>query len=424
MIRWQWLRIAVLACVCTSALAQDIAPVQHEPGALNSGKARRAHYVVLVSLDGFRYDYAKLHRASNLLQMAQDGASTPDGMIPSYPTLTFPNHYTLVTGLYPEHHGIVSNKFLDPARGYEEYSYNGPSSKDGSWYGGTPLWVLAQKQGMRAATFFWAGADAKIDGMRPDYWVPFDDKYDDAKRVDQVVSWLKLPAAQRPHFITLYYSNVDHAAHDHGPDSPELDAAVHHLDALIGDLRQKLKATKLPVDLIVVSDHGGIAFKDRHWVELNKDADLSSVKPGPEAHMYGADDAASEKAYESLKALHDDRYEVYRRKDVPARLHFNSNPRIGDPVIIWKQAYPFRTMVDPARPKDTVIHDGPGEHGFDVATMPEMKASFYAEGPDIRRGVQLPSFENVNVYDFVCGLLGLKPAKNDGSPVVLKHARR
>ena len=147
-------------------------------------------------------------------------------MIPSYPSLTFPNHYTLVTGLYPEHHGIVANSFYDPIR-KQRYSYNDPAtSSDGSWYGGTPLWVLAEKQGMRSACFFWPGSEAEIDGGRPTYYLKFDDHFPDAKRIEQVIAWLRMPAGQRPHFITLYYSNVDHAGHQYGPDSPQTAAAV------------------------------------------------------------------------------------------------------------------------------------------------------------------------------------------------------
>ena len=152
--------------------------------------------------------------------------SAPEGMIPAYPSVTFPNHYTLVTGLYPEHHGIVANAFYDPAR-KQIYSYRDPAAEvDGTWYGGTPLWVLAEQQGMRSACFFWPGSEAEIQGVRPTYYMKYDQKYPNDQRVDQVLAWLKLPAEQRPHFITLYMSDVDGAGHSHGPDSPEVAEAV------------------------------------------------------------------------------------------------------------------------------------------------------------------------------------------------------
>src|ERR1700760_4614573 len=187
----------------------------------NSAAQQRKHYVVLVSIDGFRYDYARKYGATHLLAIAEKGASVPDGMLPSYPSLTFPNHYTIVTGLYPEHHGIVANNFYDPAR-KERYSYSDPATNsDGSWYGGEPLWVLAEKQGMRAACFFWPGSEAEIDAARPSYYLKFDDRFPDEKRIDQVVAWLRLPPEQRPHFITLYYSAVDRAGHQFGPNTPQ-----------------------------------------------------------------------------------------------------------------------------------------------------------------------------------------------------------
>src|ERR1700722_20265482 len=169
----------------------DVATVKHEPNPANSKKAQKAHYVVMVSLDGFRWDYARKWGAPHLLQMAKDGASAPEGMLPSYPSLTFPNHYTMVTGLYPEHHGIVDNAFLDPARNDAEYYYKDHAkNSDGSWYGGVPLWSLAEQQGMRSASMYWVGSEAEIAGKRPSYWVPFDDNFDDEKRVEQIAQWL------------------------------------------------------------------------------------------------------------------------------------------------------------------------------------------------------------------------------------------
>ena len=169
-------------------------PVIEVPNADNRAEQLAKHYVVLVSLDGFRYDYAKLYGAPHLDAIAKDGATAPDGMVPAYPSVTFPNHYTLVTGLYPEHHGIVAMSFYDPAR-KERYAFNDPKTvTDGSWYRGVPLWSLAEKQGMRAACFFWPGSEAEI-AARPSYYLKYDDKVPDEERVEQVVDWLKMPEA-------------------------------------------------------------------------------------------------------------------------------------------------------------------------------------------------------------------------------------
>jgi len=259
-----WIAGAAFALLSfATATAQQIAPVVDSSNPPNTPQQQRKHYVVLVSLDGFRYDYPQKWGATNILAIGRQGASTPDGMLPSYPSLTFPNHYTIVTGLYPEHHGLVNNSFLDPARNYDEYvSKNSAKNGDGSWYNGTPLWSLAEQQGMRAASFFWPGSEAKIAGERPSDYVHFDDNFDDEKRIDQVIAWLKLPKSERPHFITLYYSNTDHAGHDFGPDSTQARDAVQHVDALMGELKRKLDALHLPIDLIITADHetGGMAL--------------------------------------------------------------------------------------------------------------------------------------------------------------------
>src|SRR5580692_7026552 len=200
---WSTLLILLLtAAICAAQSASLLIEVPNPP---NAAAQQAKPYVVLVSLDGFRYDYATKYGAKNLRAMAARGASAPEGMLPSYPSVTFPNHYEIVTGLYPDHHGIVANAFYDPAR-RESYSYTNPKTTgDGSWYSGTPLWVLAEKQGMRTASFFWPTSDAEIQGKRPSYYVaPYDESIPDEKRVEQVLAWLRLPVEKRPHFIALY----------------------------------------------------------------------------------------------------------------------------------------------------------------------------------------------------------------------------
>lgn len=405
------LLILALLCAVHAQPASPVVAVDHGP---NTAAQQNKHYVVLVSLDGFRYDYAKKYGARHLLAIAAHGASAPEGMIPSYPSLTFPNHYTLVTGLYPEHHGIVGNSFYDPER-KETYSYRDPkTNSDGSWYGGTPLWSLAEKQGMRSACFFWPGSEAEIAGERPSFYLHYDDRFPDDKRIDQVVAWLKLPPEQRPHFITLYYSSVDHAGHEYGPDSPQTAEAVRHVDALMGTLEADLKALALPVDLIIVSDHG-MAKIQGSWIDLDKFAPLDGVITVG-SYLYAPDEAAANSAYQKLKAA-DASFMVYRRANVPAELHFNSNPREGDPIIVARGPYAIRAHAPPPNREDRA--PTPGNHGFDPNMMPEMKAVFYAEGPDIRAGVKLKPFENVNVYPLIVKLLGLDSPPVDGSFGVL-----
>jgi predicted AlkP superfamily pyrophosphatase or phosphodiesterase len=407
---WSLLFVWLVGC----AAAQETTPVITVDHGPNAAAQISKHYVVLVSLDGFRYDYAKKYGATHLLAIAAHGASAPEGMIPAFPSLTFPNHYTLVTGLYPEHHGIVGNSFYDPAR-KEKYSYTDPKTNaDGSWYGGTPLWSLAEKQGMRSACFFWPGSEAEIAGERPTFYLHYTNDYPDGRRIDQVIAWLKLPPEQRPHFITLYYPNVDHAGHEFGPDSPQTAAAVKHVDELMGTLEKDLEELHLPVDLIIVSDHG-MAKIQGGWIDLDKYAPLDGfVTAG--AYLYAPNEDAAQKAYVKLRAA-DASFVVYRRANVPRELHFNENPREGDPVIVARGPYAIRAQGPPPDREDRA--PTVGNHGFDPYMMPEMKAVFYAEGPDIRRDVKLKPFENINVDPLIVKILGLESQPVDGSLNVL-----
>jgi predicted AlkP superfamily pyrophosphatase or phosphodiesterase len=414
-----WFVPLVLILAATVSAAQSVGPVIEVPNPPNAAAQQSKPYVVLVSLDGFRYDYAERYGAKNLLAMARRGVSAPEGMIPSFPSVTFPNHYTIVTGLYPEHHGIVANSFYDPGR-KERYSYTDPkSSADGSWYGGTPLWVLAEQQGMRAASFFWPGSEAEIQGKRPSYYLAYDDKFPDEKRVEQVLAWLHLPPASRPHFITLYYSNVDHAGHEFGPDALETAEAVRHVDELIGKLSDGIAASGLPVDLIVLSDHG-METLQRGWVILDKWADLSQFETsGP--LLYAKSDADAEKTYRSLLgALQgpDDKFKVYRRANAPAYLHFNSNPREGDPVVV--PTGPYSIVAHDPNSNGSARMPPRGGHGYDPRQMPSMKAIFFATGPDIRAGMTIAPFENVNVYPLIAKILGLQIGPVDGNLSVLQ----
>lgn len=385
--------------------AQGIAPVITVDHGPNAPEQISKPYVILVSLDGFRYDYAKKYHAEHLLALAAEGASAPEGMLPAYPSITFPNHYTIVTGLYPEHHGIVANNFYDPAR-KETYSYHDSKAVgDGTWYGGTPLWVLAEQQGMRSASFFWVGSEADIQGVRPTYYLKFDGRFPNPKRVEQVLAWLRLPPEQRPHMITLYFSDTDSAGHRYGPDSPQVADAVHELDGEIGKLMDGLKEIKLPVDLIVLADHGMVKVEGPpvHLWQYGFDPSLFSPIIG--LGLYPKSDADAQKAYEAMRGK-SDKFAVYRRAEVPGYLHFDSNPREGDPVVVPNGPYFLTADADPDAPEHPV-----GAHGFDATRMPEMKALFVAAGPDIRHGVVLPPFENVNVYPLVAKILGLDITK-------------
>jgi predicted AlkP superfamily pyrophosphatase or phosphodiesterase len=408
----------LLGFACQPRLrAQEPAPtvIFTDHGANAPAVQASAPYVILVSLDGFRWDYLQKYDATRLQRMAAEGASAPEGMIPAFPSLTFPNHYTIVTGLYPGHHGIVANSFYDAAR-QAVYSYTDPKTNaDGTWYGGVPMWSLAEKQGMRTACFFWPASEAEIAGERPTYYLHYDGLVPNEERLQQVIAWLKLPAAQRPHFITLYFSDVDHQGHVNGPDSPEVADAVHQLDSVVGELEADLKQLRLRVDLFVVADHG-MAAREGDPIDLDRYADLSAFKT-VNSLLYAPDDAAAVEADQQLSGA-SDKFKVYRRSALPARFHLEDNPRLGDPVVLPTGPYIIRAHPPADTGKPQTLNKG--EHGYDPATMKEMRAIFFAEGPDIRARYQLKPFENVNIYPLLARILGLRIGKVDGRLEVLQ----
>jgi len=373
-------------------------------------------YVLLVSLDGFRYDYTDLYGAPNLKRFGDQGVHAK-GMIPAYPSSTFPNHYSIITGLYPEHHGIVNNVFFDPQRN-AGYRYSEPATGgDGSWYGGTPLWVLAEQQGVRAASFYWPGSDVAIKGVRPSTFRPYDESIPNAERVRQVIEWFQLPEAQRPHLVTMYFSDVDTAGHRYGPAAPETEQAVAALDAIIGTLLRGLSETRLPIDVFILSDHGMLEVQESVSIGSAKEFGGFEIAPqdGSQIMLYSADQKRVTETVQLLRGRGDSRYAAYLRKETPERMHYRDNWRIGDIVVM--ATAPVNLRID--RPGVGPDKER-GNHGYDPQLFPEMRGIFYASGPDLKRGITLEAFENVNVYPLIAHLLRLKPPKGlDGTDALL-----
>jgi predicted AlkP superfamily pyrophosphatase or phosphodiesterase len=371
-------------------------------------------YVVLVSIDGFRHDYAALHGAPNLQRIARQGVRA-EALIPPYPSSTFPSHYSIATGMYPEHHGIVENSFFDPRR-RGRFLYNDKQTgNDGSWYGGTPLWALAEQQGVRSATFFWPGTDTEIQGKRPSAWFPYDESAPNPRRVDQVLEWLQAPEAGRPHFITAYFSDVDKAGHRYGPEAPETRAAVAEVDAQIGRLLDGLSRINLPVYVLVVSDHGMLGVAET--VSLGRAADFAGFEIAPRAGaqvmLYSENQDLIARTLERLNQRAGGRYRAYRREETPGYLHYNEGYRIGD--IVVAATAPVILYIDPP-PADEA-----GEHGYDPYRVEQMRGIFYAQGPGLKRGLETYPFESVNVYPLIAHLLRLElPPGVDGSLDVLR----
>lgn len=398
-------RVAVLLLL---AACSGTAP---SPGPVPAAIARRNDQaVVLVSLDAFRWDYLDRPAARNIRALAARGVRA-ERLIPSFPSLTFPNHYTLVTGLYPEHHGIIANTIHDSVLGNFRIS-DSIAVRDARWWGGEPIWVTAERQGRQAGAVFWPGSEAAIEGVRPSRWMKFDDTYSNSARVDSVLTWLTLPEGKAMSLVTLYYSDVDHAGHNAGPATPAVDSAIARVDSMIGLLMKGLEARGLSgrVNVIVLADHGMTPLAPERSIFLDdyiamNDVDvvdwspLGAIRPKP---------GKLEAVYAKLKNA-SPHLAVYRKGEVPARFHYNTNPRITPLVLIADDQWTITT-----RARSAIRPASGGTHGYDNQLL-SMGAMFVAAGPAFKSGLVVHPFQNVHVYDLLCNILGLKPAPNDGS---------
>ncbi len=369
--------------------------------------------VLLISIDAFRADYLQRGDSPTLAMLAAHGVRAK-AMQPSFPSLTFPNHYTLVTGLYPNHHGIVNNTMYDARLGKFSLG-NRRAVKDGRWWAeGEPIWVTADKAGLKTATMFWPGSAAKIHGYRPDHWRLYDGKVTADERVDQVLQWLDLPAAERPDFITLYFDHVDHAGHRHGPDSPQVDKAITHVDNAIARLVKGLKARHLfhHINMIIVSDHGMASSPKGQYVLMDKLIDLDHVRVVAMGELAGFTPKAPYAKAVAAKLLKPHPHMTcWRKADIPARFHYGSNPRIPAINCLADVGWQITSSDYLAHRKYPMSL---GSHGYDNAD-PRMRAIFIAHGPAFRKGVTVPEFPNVDVYPLMTHLLGIKAQPNDGT---------
>lgn len=391
---------AALLLISINNYAQDTAQLIVE-GRKNSATQQTRPYVIMISIDGFRYDYAEKYNATQLLQLSGAGVRAT-AMQPSFPSLTFPNHYSLATGLYPAHHGLVDNLFYDRKRDAIYKVGNRDAVEDGTWYNGVPLWVLAEKQQMLSASYFWVGSESAIQNIRPTYSFKYQEKTGIDQRIQQVANWLQLPEDQRPHLITFYFPEVDHMGHKYGPDSDSVRSAVQFVDAAIGKMVAAVNQLHLPVNFIVVSDHGMLAVDTVNVLKIPDAPELQPLKimPGMEKVMlYGKNETEIKAAYDYLKT-HENHYTAYLKNETPERWHYGQEDvynRIGDIILLAEANYAFNT-------NGKKMH--PGHHGYDN-NLTHMNAIFMAWGPAFKANARIATFENVHVYPLVAKLLGL-----------------
>ncbi len=379
--------------------------------------------LILISIDGFRWDYLQKYDAPVLRQLAANGVHATR-LTSCFPSLTFPNHYSIVTGLRPEHHGIVANTFFDPAL-HAKFNYKSHESAVDSrwWEGGEPVWITAERQGVRSACFFWPGSEAKIHGIQPTFTKPFDMRLTCAQRVDGLLDWLALPAGQRPKMATLYFDIVDHAGHTFGPDAPETAAAVKEADAAVARLLDGLARLGLrgSSNLVIVSDHGMEPVSPDRTILIDDYVSLNSVDvdfAGPNAGLRPKTGTAEELAAK-FRGRHP-HLSVWLRLEVPERLHYRASERIA-PVVLSADPGWYITSRDFLRTKRLTFEKG--AHGFDPASA-NMGALFIASGPAFRHKVEIPDVENIQIYNLLCAVLGLQPAPNDGDQRLVQAALR
>lgn len=405
-----------------TAFSQVDTAQQIIPGRKNSAEQQEKPYVILISADGFRYDYAEKYKAEHLQALANEGVKAAS-MIPCFPSVTFPNHYSIVTGLYPSHEGLVDNSFYDRNL-HKFYSFHGKTANDSIWYKATPLWVLAEQQQMLTASFYWVGSEAQIKGIRPTYHYNYNEKIGINQRIQTVVNWLKLPPENRPHLITFYFPQVDHEGHKHGSNSPEVASAVHFVDSAVYELTKAVGATGLKVNFIFVSDHGMTTPDIVNTIKMPAAIDTSKFivsDHGLMIDLYAKNPDDIQKTYEQLKKEAKD-YEVYLRVNMPSHFHYSKSDdwynRIGDIILLSNYPKVFN-----------IRHSklDPGWHGFDPLAVKDMHASFYAWGPAFKPHTEIGSFPNVDIFPMVSDILGLNyNFKVDGTKqlahdVLLKH---
>lgn len=363
------------------------------------------HYTVIVSLDAFRWDYPHIHHTPHLDEMAKAGVSAT--MLPSYPASTFPNHYTLATGLVPDHNGIVNNSFWDMAK-QREYSMGDPITRnDPGYYLGEPIWITAQKQGVKTGNVYWVGSDIAIKGTLPTYhkvWAQTP-RLTFEERVDEVIRLLSLPETERPRLVMAYFEEPDHTGHSFGPRGKETGAVVARLDSLMGNLWKRIRELPIgnEVNLIVTSDHGMTEISDERFVNIN-----DYVKPEWCEKITASSPTSifTKKGYRdsvlfALKGVN--HLHVWKKEEVPAELMYGSSDRLGDVIVAPELGWQFGTE---PRHLD-------GAHGY-FPQSPDMQVIFRACGPDFKVNYTAESFVNVDIYTLLSHLLGITPEQTDG----------
>lgn len=373
----------------------------------------RENPTLLISFDGFRYDYLDRVDTPHFDSLIAGGVQA-EGLIPVFPSNTFPNHYSIATGLYPENSGLTGNTMYDP--GWNEWYRisDREAVENGKWYEGEPVWNTFEKQGIRTGTMFWVGSEAEIQGMHPTYWKTYDGSMPEEARIDTIVKWLSYPEERAIDFATLYFEHVDSYGHDYGLKSDSLNAAITKSDRLMGYLKAKMQKAGLwdKTNIVIVSDHGMVDLSADKIIEIDKIIDMNDIERtiwGP-ATMLQPKEGLTDDVYNKLEA-NKENYDVYLKEDLPERFHLKNHRRVPDIILIADLGY---MPVDQNSRKRFFQSLPSATHGYDNAEK-LMQAFFIAYGPAFRAGEKVPSFQNIHIYELLNKLMNTTPAPNDGS---------
>lgn len=378
------------------------------PGFRKDSRKPFKNYVLLVSLDAFRWDYSKIYNTPNLNKLAKDGVKA-DRMYSSFPTVTFPNHYSIATGLYPDHHGLINNSFSAPDLGLFYRMGDRTAVENPAFYSGEPVWVTAEKQNVRSASFFWVGSEAPVGGIHPTYWKKYDESVTFEARIDTVIKWLGYPPEKRPELVTLYFDEPDATSHSFGPVSPQTGKIVARLDSLMGVLRIKL--AELPeakrINLIILSDHGMSAVSPERYINIKAivpDRMIGSISGGNPVYLINPAEGKEDSVLYLLNRLKG--LKAWPKSRLPQKWHYGTNPRIPEIVVVADSSWSIGT-----RPDGSLLRGG--AHGYDNSNS-DMFSIFYAAGPSFKRDYKFKELNNIDIYNLICRILNLVPAKNDG----------
>ena len=409
---------------------QKLAPTATTPTAqqittLNSKEAQEKPYLILISLDGFRWDYVEKYNPPNLSAFVNGGVKAKS-LIPSYPSKTFPNHYTIATGLYPDHHGILGNVFYSYKNQKDYNIRDRETAEDGSFYGGSPIWLEANKANMVTASFFFAGTEADIQGITPTYYYKYDGKVKNETRVAQAVDWLELPAEKRPHLITMYFSDMDDTGHKYGPSNEaEIKKGLFELDKSLGKLFKEVTATGLPVNIIIVSDHGMADQTTDTLIPMDgiiNDSLFTYINHGSLVNIHPKEnvDIDALLAYLKQKETH---FKVYATADTPGFEQIPISKDWGVLQLVPEKGYYFSTEKGiAARIEKNIVTTG--VHGFET-DFTDMHGIFYAKGPAFKTDKEVPSVKNIHIFPLMCKVLDLEiPTAIDGNLNALESVLR